>query len=165
MHENHVFNLPNSSETWQVSTEHCCWTACQFSRLYEWILNSSNNDKSDLLPALIFAKKSYCRSCKVLQPCDWCLKSFCYITLKFGRHPSSSAVKFQSDDKPQNNLHKLQTEEEKIIHKNIESVSADGRSARPARLDVHPIWWRWHGNTKSLSKVNQVTSSVCLRHN
>ena len=35
----------------------------------------------------------------------------------------------------------------------IETVSADGRSARPARLGGHPIWWRWHGNTKSLSKV------------
>ena len=35
----------------------------------------------------------------------------------------------------------------------LETVSADGRSARPARLGVHPIWWRWHGNTKSLSKV------------
>ena len=34
-----------------------------------------------------------------------------------------------------------------------ETVSADGRSARPARLGGHPIWWRWHGNTKSLSKV------------
>ena len=31
----------------------------------------------------------------------------------------------------------------------IETVSAGGRSARPARLGVHPIWWRWHGNTKS----------------
>ena len=26
-------------------------------------------------------------------------------------------------------------------------------STRPARLGVHPIWWRWHGNTKSLFKV------------
>ena len=31
----------------------------------------------------------------------------------------------------------------------IETVSAGGRSARPARLSVHPIWWRWHGNTES----------------
>ena len=35
----------------------------------------------------------------------------------------------------------------------IETVSAGGRSVRPARLGVHPIWWRWHGNTNSLSKV------------
>ena len=35
----------------------------------------------------------------------------------------------------------------------IETVSAGGRSTRPARLGVHLIWWRWHGNTKSLSKV------------
>ena len=35
----------------------------------------------------------------------------------------------------------------------IETASAGGRSAWPARLGVHPIWWRWHGNTKSLSKV------------
>ena len=35
----------------------------------------------------------------------------------------------------------------------IETVSAGGRSAWPARLGIHPIWWRWHGNTKSLSKV------------
>ena len=38
-------------------------------------------------------------------------------------------------------------------HHQIETVSADGRSARPARLGGHPTWWRWHGNTKSLSKV------------
>ena len=24
-----------------------------------------------------------------------------------------------------------------------------GCSARPVRLGIHPIWWRWHGNTKS----------------
>ena len=35
----------------------------------------------------------------------------------------------------------------------IEPVSAGGCSARPARLGVHPIWWRRHGNTKSISKV------------
>ena len=35
----------------------------------------------------------------------------------------------------------------------IETVSAGGRSARPTRLGVHPIWWRWHGNTKSLSNL------------
>ena len=35
----------------------------------------------------------------------------------------------------------------------IETISAGGRFARPAKLGVHPIWWRWHGNTKSLSKV------------
>ena len=33
----------------------------------------------------------------------------------------------------------------------IETVSAGGRSARAARLGVHPIWWRWHGNTIKLS--------------
>ena len=31
-----------------------------------------------------------------------------------------------------------------------ETVSAGGRSARPPRLGVHPIWWRWQGNTKKL---------------
>ena len=41
----------------------------------------------------------------------------------------------------------------RALHGGIETVSADGRSARPARLGGHPIWWRWHGNTKSLSKV------------
>ena len=40
-----------------------------------------------------------------------------------------------------------------LANPGIETVSAGGRSARPARLGVHPIWWRWHGNTKSLSKV------------
>ena len=31
----------------------------------------------------------------------------------------------------------------------IVTVSAGDRSARPAKLGVHPIWWRWHGNTRS----------------
>ena len=35
------------------------------------------------------------------------------------------------------------------IQGGIETVSVGGRSARPARSGVHPIWWRWHGNTKS----------------
>ena len=42
---------------------------------------------------------------------------------------------------------------DKPLSEPIETVSADGRSARPARLGGHPIWWRWHGNTKNLSKV------------
>ena len=44
----------------------------------------------------------------------------------------------------------------------IETVSAGGHSARPAKLGVHPIWWWWHGNTKSLSNVQSSDVSCIL---
>ena len=52
----------------------------------------------------------------------------------------------------------------------IETVSADGRSARPARLGGHPhlVAARGGGDMeiqKAYLKYNLVTSSVCLRHN
>ena len=72
-----------------------------------------------------------------ISPCiDWAVKQECYSSL------ISLLIFFI------NNLYEII---DKKMH--IETVSADGRSAQPARLGYHPIWWQWHGNTKSLSKV------------
>ena len=60
-----------------------------------------------------------------------------------------------------NSFHKKKTIFENSVCKNvghfvspsIETVSVGGRSARPARMGIHPIWWRGHGNTKNLSNL------------
>ena len=47
----------------------------------------------------------------------------------------------------------------------IETVSADGRSARPTGLGGHPTGGGDMEIQKAYLKYNLVTSSVCLRHN